>query len=372
MMLSALLEDPSVLVRRALAEAVAHSLDAPRHVIAALAHDQSAVSVPVLLSSPLLTDADLVDAVAIGDAAAQIAVASRPSVHAPVSAALAEVGHHDAIIVLCGNDNAAIPVCATRRMVERFGDDGTVREAILARGDLEPALRHDLVVATARALTAFAIACDWMSPERADRVSREARDKAVVTIASRSARDDGAEGPRRLVAHLRSIGHLTPALILRSLLSGNIALFEATMSELSGIAPAQIGGHVRTPSGLAFASLYAKAGMPAVLLPVFRAALRNLSDFRSVEDGDVSGALMRPMINGLLDLCSQTDNPELCKVAALLRRFEAEAVREEIRAASVTPTALDRDEENPNVPDMKPWMIGPASYLPRLHLRAAA
>jgi hypothetical protein len=144
------------------------------------------------------------------------------------------------------------------------------------------------------------------------------------------------------------------------------------MSELSGIAPAQIGGHVRTPSGLAFASLYAKAGMPAVLLPVFRAALRNLSDFRSVEDGDVSGALMRPMINGLLDLCSQTDNPELCKVAALLRRFEAEAVREEIRAASVTPTALDRDEENPNVPDMKPWMIGPASYLPRLHLRAAA
>src|SRR5919206_176158 len=61
------LDDPSPLVRRALAEALAGSADAPPAVIVALASDQPEIAGIVLEHSPLLVDADLVEIVAAGE-----------------------------------------------------------------------------------------------------------------------------------------------------------------------------------------------------------------------------------------------------------------------------------------------------------------
>src|SRR4051795_11645473 len=62
-----LLDDPSPLVRRAMAEVFSRSTDAPAAIVQALAVDQASVSLPILEHSPLLIDADLVDIVAIGN-----------------------------------------------------------------------------------------------------------------------------------------------------------------------------------------------------------------------------------------------------------------------------------------------------------------
>ena len=56
-----LLDDPSSLVRGALAEALASDENAPRIVVHALASDQPDVALPVLMRSPLLLEDDLVD-----------------------------------------------------------------------------------------------------------------------------------------------------------------------------------------------------------------------------------------------------------------------------------------------------------------------
>src|SRR5258707_2320132 len=71
-----LLDDPSPLVRTALARALAFSEDAPLVVILGLAVDQPQVAW-VLQHSPLMVEADLVDAVATGATAAQLAIANR-------------------------------------------------------------------------------------------------------------------------------------------------------------------------------------------------------------------------------------------------------------------------------------------------------
>ena len=63
-----LLDDPSPLVREALAQALAGSADAPPAVILALAGDLPEISAIVLERSPLLIDADLVDRVGGGEA----------------------------------------------------------------------------------------------------------------------------------------------------------------------------------------------------------------------------------------------------------------------------------------------------------------
>jgi len=61
-----LLDDPSPLVRRSLADALALSPAAPAPVIIALASDQPQIAAPIYALSPLLIDADLVDGVAAG------------------------------------------------------------------------------------------------------------------------------------------------------------------------------------------------------------------------------------------------------------------------------------------------------------------
>lgn len=364
--LFALLDDASSLVRQALAEALAHAVQVPRHLVAALAQDQSAVAVPVLRFSPLLDDADLIDAVAIGDAAAQRAVALRSIVRAPVATALVEVGDADCAVALCANEGADIVPSTMRRMLDRFRDDGAVREAMLARGELDAGLRHDLVVATTAALTAFATRCAWMSSTKADQVTRESRDKAAVTIATQAVRHDGVAGARRLAIHLRACGHLTPALMLRALLSGNLPLFEAALAELSDTAAIRVAGQLRDPAGVGFAALIQKAGLPMVLLPVFRAALGSP---RGAGDAAPSDALQRPIVIRALDACAAARDPALGRVAAMLRRLEAEAVRDEARAVAANAWAEDSAEA---FPALLPWIVGAQRAAPRLTLQSAA
>ena len=95
--------------------------------------------------------------------------------------------------------------------------------------------------------------------------------------------------------------------MLRALLSGNVALFEAALGELSGAAPARVAGHVRSAAGLGFAALYRKAGLPAVLLPVFRAGLASLRTENGSEAS--SGALRRRIILRVMDACLRAGNP---------------------------------------------------------------
>ena len=74
---------------------------------------------------------------------------------------------------------------------------------------------------------------------------------------------------------------MTIALLMRALLSGNRALFEQALAELSGLAPPRIAGFVREPRSAGFAALYGKTGLPAHFLPVFRAALVALNEAKS-------------------------------------------------------------------------------------------
>src|ERR1700761_2731452 len=98
-----LLDDPSPLVRRALADALAASPRAPAAIVVALAADQPQIAAPVYALSPLFVDADLVDAAATGGAAVQEAIASRAALPCSVAAAIAEVGTAESCLLLVEN-----------------------------------------------------------------------------------------------------------------------------------------------------------------------------------------------------------------------------------------------------------------------------
>ena len=265
--MTVLLDDPSVCVRRSLAEALCRAHDAPRGVVLALAADEPEAAAPVLQHSPVLTDADLVDCVASGDVVTQMALARRPNLPPRAKAALAETGHFDAVRALIANVEIDLPAELLQRIFARFGDDASLRDALLERPALPAALRARIVVAAAKDLAVEA--SQWMSPLRAERVAREARDQAICTIASSCRPDERAE----LTRALRAAGALTPALLLRSLLGGERTLFSQTLAELSGLPLPRVAAFILEPQGEGFAALARRAGLKAGVLLAFRAAL---------------------------------------------------------------------------------------------------
>jgi uncharacterized protein (DUF2336 family) len=318
--LVAVLDDPSALVRRALAEALAGAFDAPRPVVLALAADQSDVAAVVLGRSPLLTEAELVDFAAAGDAAAQSAVARRPRLPAPIAAALAEVSRREAAIALADNLDADLRPSALWRLYERFADDAEVRDALASRPNLPSALRNELAAATAAALAEFVARCDWLSPERAQRIARDAREKATATIVNRAGRDDLAE----IARHMRSTGTLTVAVLMRALLGGNRDFFVQALSELSGLALRRAAALTRAPKSQGFAALYAKAHLPEPFLPAFRAALIAL-ECADPQRGD---QLSRALCEKVIAACDARAEVGQGPMLALLWRFASEAARE--------------------------------------------
>jgi len=181
-----LLDDPSPLVRGALAQVLAGSPKAPPAVIQALAADQPEIAVPVIERSPLLIDADLVDIVATAPSAVQAAVARRMPLPCAVAAAVAEVGSAEACLELIENPAADIASFSVDRMVERFGHVAAVREALFARGDLPVATRQALVSKLSSTLAEFVTAREWLGAERAHRVAQEACEKATIALAAQS------------------------------------------------------------------------------------------------------------------------------------------------------------------------------------------
>jgi uncharacterized protein (DUF2336 family) len=208
--LTAMLDDPAPIVRRAMAESLAASADAPRHIVIALAADVTDVAELVLARSPVLIDADLVDAAALGDERVQRAIAARPRLSASVSAALGEIGRPAALVAMASNPGAEIGHATLSRILERHGDHALLREALLGRPDLPVDIAQAIAAAIARSLEKFVIGCGWLSPERSGRVAREARERTTVALSAGSERSD----VERLVAHLRATDQLTPALML--------------------------------------------------------------------------------------------------------------------------------------------------------------
>src|SRR5260370_14939473 len=194
-----LLDDPSPLVRQAMAEVFARSAEAPATIVQALSLDQPSVALPVLEYSPLLIDADLVDIVATGNCEVQCAIARRIKLPASVCAAIAEVGTASAALELIENAYAELAPFSWDRIVERHGHLAAIRESMLVLEDLPAATRAALVVKLSETLAQFVVARNWLSADRAGRVASEARDRATVNIAARSRGEDGGG----LVRHLR-------------------------------------------------------------------------------------------------------------------------------------------------------------------------
>src|SRR3954452_2714145 len=294
-----LLDDPSPLVRQAMAEVFARSASAPAAIVEALAIDQASVALPVLEHSPLLIDADLVDLVATGNSEIQCAIARRIHLPASVCAAIAEVGSPASALELIENPDAELAPFSWDRIVERHGHLAAIRESMLVLEDLPAATRLALVAKLTDTLTQFVVARQWLSADRASRVASEAMDRSAINIAARSHGEDTGG----LVRHLRATGQLTAGLILRALLSGNLELFDHALTKLSGLPRARVSALLSGRGGAGVEALLKRAGLPESTFAAFRVALDAGYETGFVDTPAGASKLLRRMVERVLTHC---------------------------------------------------------------------
>ena len=322
-----LLDDPSPLVRHALADALGSSPAAPAAVMHALVNDQPDIAAIVLERSPQLLDSDLVDSIAVGSSELQAAVSRRAALPRSVSAAIAEVGGPEACLTLIENPGADIAVFSLDRIVERFGHLAAIRESLLAWPDLPAATRHALVVKLSETLAGFVVARQWLDAGRAQRIAQEACEKATVILAATSESNDVSP----LVGHLRQTGQLTAGLVLRSLLSGNHDFFEQSLAELAELPARRVSALLHDRRGVGFKAVYDRAGLPASVYPAFRAAIEAMHETGLAAEPGGNTRLRRRMVERVLTSCARMPAGEIEPLMTLLRRYATEAAREEAR-----------------------------------------
>ena len=161
---------------------------------------------------------------------------------------------------------------------------------------------------------------------RAQRVAEEACEKATVTLAAASSSEI-----RPLIRHLRESGQLNAGLVLRALLSGNVGLFEEALADLSDMPIARVSALVHDKSGSGFRAVFDRAGLPVSTYPAFREAIEAMREGGFVGEAGGATRLKRRMVERVLTRCADESDVEIEPLLTLLRRFAAEAAREEAR-----------------------------------------
>lgn len=285
-----MLKDAAVRVRSALADSLKDNPDVPHDVAATLARDVDEVAVPILTSSEVLTDEDLMEIVHTKSEAAQVAVAGRANVSENVADALADSGSEEAVATLVGNEGAQIAAGTFDKVLDKYGDSEAVQGPMVMRRELPLAVSERLVTLVSDQLREHIMANHEVSAAMASDLLIESREKATVSLL----RDGKSSDVEALVDQLHANGRLTPTLVLRALFMGDTTFFEVALAKAVNIPVLNAYTLVHDKGGMGLQRLFEAAKYPSEALPMARAALEVAEEMvqTSGDDQDMFKQLM--------------------------------------------------------------------------------
>ncbi len=262
-----MVRDAEVRVREALSSHLKDSPLVPRDVAVSLAKDVDSVALPILESSEVLSDEDLLEIIRSHQPTKQVAIARRRSVSAPVADALVDTDNREAVAELVSNEGAELTEQSLAKVVEHYADEERIQDGLVHRADLPITIAERLVSMVSESLRNELIARRDINPTVANDLLQQSREQATVGLAT-DYRD-----VERLVYQLRCNNRLTPSFILRALCTGDLGLFEACIAQLAGISIVNARRLIYDKGPLGLKAAYDRAGLPLSLYPAFRVAV---------------------------------------------------------------------------------------------------
>ena len=249
-------EDVSALVRRALSVTLQNSPNLPRQIALALIQDIDSIAVPILASSPILSDKDLEEILRSRAADKIRAIAQRKTISLHVSHAIVSFGDSAATARLAANDGALISEETAEMIAELHADDDLIREAALSRHDMPPSVIAKLIDHSADKIESNLKTYPGISDNRAAQLSKGTRERAHSYVIGETWPEN------RLRDYCRALdrsGKLTSSLILRTAGRGDIRFAVVGLSLLARQPVAKTRFMVFASTGLGIKAIASRA-----------------------------------------------------------------------------------------------------------------
>ncbi|MEM0984791.1 MAG: DUF2336 domain-containing protein [Pseudomonadota bacterium] len=265
-----LARDTAELVRRTLSITLRNSPVLPREIAIKLAKDVETVALPLLETSPVFTDEDLIELVLTASQAKQEAIAGRETVSVSVSEAIAEHAAVQAVRRLADNEGAELSDKAFSDSLERFGDDADLQGALVRRNYVPPHIAEKMVSLVSGQVFDMLVNRHELPAQMAIDLAAGARERATVDLVEQAGRR--ADLPK-FTSQLNLNGRLSHSLVIRSLCMGHMSFVEHALAELSGVPHQRVWLMVHDAGPLGLQAVFDRAGLPRKYLNVFREAV---------------------------------------------------------------------------------------------------
>lgn len=265
-----MVKDAEVRVRKALADSLKESPLVPHDIALSLATDVNEVSIPVIESSIVLSDEDLISIIESRGAPEQNAVARRIYVSESVSDALIATENEEVIATLIANDGADISVPSMEVVLDRYGENEKIHRPMVQRGNLPVEVSERLVNLVSEQLREHLVTHQELPDDIASDLIRASRERATVSLLEPGNKNFDVIS---LVDQLYKNQRLTSSIILRALWMGDMAFFETAMAKKAGVPVANAYQLIHDKGDRSLVRLFLKTNMPEKSIPLVRAAL---------------------------------------------------------------------------------------------------
>lgn len=262
-------------VRRALAVTLKASPNLPSEIAAKLARDIESIAVPLLESSPVLSDEDLVEILESAEPARQYAIARRDTLSEVVTTALCTHAVDGAIIEALNNEGAQFNEVGMTRALDRYPTVKALQEAMVERPILPVLVSEKLAARLTGELFDRLVEKHAMPPQMAIDLATNTRERAGIDLIAQAGLQSDM---KRYVQQLHLNGRLTASFVLRALCQGEVRLVEYAFAELAGIAHNKAWLLVHDGGTMGMRAIFERANMPPSLYPAFRAAIEVLHE----------------------------------------------------------------------------------------------
>lgn len=234
-------------IRQRLSEKLACAHWAPKSLVNVLALDEIEIARPIIATSPVLDDKDLIRLLVEATIEHQIEVARRPRIGADVVDAILEQEEPAVLTALACNDTAEVSADGMARLVAASKRIPALRPPLVRHPALTTDLAEQLYVWVGQALRSVIVARFNVDAEALDKALSESVREAHSGSAAEEPPDqqgelmiEREEMERRLIAKLHDAGQLRPGYLLRALREGKLSLFEGALAKLGGFTLEQV------------------------------------------------------------------------------------------------------------------------------------
>ncbi len=275
-------------VRRVLSEKLAHADWAPVALVNVLALDEIEIARPILASSPILQDDDLLRVLIEASLEHQIAVARRPRISGRIADAVIDRAEPAVLMALSTNRTAEISTEGVRRLVEHSRRIAALRGPLTRHPLLTETLAEQMYHWVGTALRQSIAARFTISEQALASAVHDAVESVLHPAAPEAPADQGDrdEMERRLIDKLQSAGQLRPGLLIRAVREKRLSLFSHGLAALGGFAVGQVRTALSasTPEALYYAC--AAVGIDRAVFPTLLVELRKLNESLPGDQGE--------------------------------------------------------------------------------------